>query len=1226
MASASFALSPGVQVTETDLSQIIAAVATSSAALVGFSRKGRSFQRVKVTSDKDFVGLFGNPNAADGFLHYAALGYLAEGNDLTATRVHNGAKFAGAIVADDVDTTLERWADLVGTQNERGTLTSFAKTLSKTPIAPASTTVFAKIAVAVNNDATGVVSVAVPPTSSYSGSGIAGLPVVPGTVQLFVAVSSTNTHTFTDPAGDGILTDGQGGSGTFDYVSGAWAVTMTEASTVAGQPIRASYKHTGSGSAISARANAYGSFQDRASNPQMRGSVSHSTGEMTVEFLPVSVSNEDTLHNTVVGQLTYQSRRDSLKVPIIPGSLVITVNYDSPGTNLETFSDNGDGSLTGDRGGSGAINYLTGAWSLTLGVNSILVFAGGDILASYDYQVYPAPNSTVRALYAYTPKFKSVVNRGVFLFVGNGSKTSESYILKGPVKATTDAGSPTVRVYRSGQRVGGSGIPSGTDMDITGSEMAAASPSQNRVDLSASNPSLNVAFSTAPATNELIWIEWEAEGVSDTNAIDFTDFADPILALFGDNEGVWADTGSSGGVRIRVANVQEAAGTFDLQVYQRQNGSLVKKATYTVSRKDIRDGNGRQLYVEKRLNDLNNLIRATNNDAVADTVLPYHTVQGESLADGDGVSNDFTCRASQAPIQPGSVAISAKVGAGTETVTDGAANGRLVDGSGNLRGTVNYETGEINDLRFSAAPTAPAFVLNEDLGITTTASAGPYAGTLDNFPVKPGTVNLMIVELGLVHTAETTVSTSNGTNPTFTGTVSNPDVVPGTVHLVVPTSGSTNEVFTDPDRDGVLVGSNGGVGTINYGPGVGAGDWSVTVSGTVSDAPLPITVTYRTRTSFYADRLIDDGAGNLWEGSITDPTKTKVGTVDYATGAIAFTLSSSPSAGKSVLANYTWRTISANYFTSIDVDLDGGDDGSAITSGNLIDGWDLYSDPEQVDIRMLLNAGYVSVAVQQKMVDICTSRKDCISVLDIDPTAFDTQLSPTESAQLAIQWRRLTQNFNTNYSATYAGYLRIYDKYNDKEVIIPPSGHMGGIFARNDRLGEPWTAPAGFRRATLDVLGVTHAYGQTDRDNLYQAQINPIRVFPGQGIVVWGQKTEQVSASALDRINVRRLLIVLEKAISIFLENTVFEPNDVFTRGKVTDGITDYLTNVKARRGLYDFQVVCDTSNNTPSVIDANGLEVDVYLKPVKAGEFINLNMILTTTGASFQELIQQAA
>jgi len=298
-----------------------------------------------------------------------------------------------------------------------------------------------------------------------------------------------------------------------------------------------------------------------------------------------------------------------------------------------------------------------------------------------------------------------------------------------------------------------------------------------------------------------------------------------------------------------------------------------------------------------------------------------------------------------------------------------------------------------------------------------------------------------------------------------------------------------------------------------------------------------------------------------------------------------------------------------------------GSDGSAVTSADLVTGWDAFSNPDNVDIRVLIGSGQTDIPVQQKLKTIVEDRKDCIALLDM-PYA---QLSSVTSM---VTWRESTQNFNSSYVALYSPWVKMYDPYNDKIIEVPPSGYVASQIAYNDYVAEVWYAPAGFNRGIANVLGLTNVFTQGERDTLYSSGINPLQTFRGEGNVIWGQKTEQVKASALDRVNVRRLLITIEKAISVALRYFVFEPNSDVTRFRIVSMIEYYMDQLSAKGAFQDelgdkgYLVVCDITNNPPAVIDANELHVDVFLKPSRAAEYIQLQTIITTTGASFTELV----
>ena len=244
------------------------------------------------------------------------------------------------------------------------------------------------------------------------------------------------------------------------------------------------------------------------------------------------------------------------------------------------------------------------------------------------------------------------------------------------------------------------------------------------------------------------------------------------------------------------------------------------------------------------------------------------------------------------------------------------------------------------------------------------------------------------------------------------------------------------------------------------------------------------------------------------------------------------------------------------------------------------------------------------------MVALAQSRTDCISVIDLVPYAANVNTVVTQAS-----------SFDTSYSATYWPWLQTIDAATNQTVWVPPSTYIPGVYAFTDASSDPWFAPAGLIRGSLgSVVRAERQLTSGNRDSLYEANINPIATFPGSGIVVFGQKTLQKKASALDRVNVRRLLISLKSFISQVSNNLVFEQNTIATRNNFLSQVNPYLESVQQRQGLYSFKVVMDDSNNTPDVVDRNQLIGQIYLQPTKTAEFIILDFNVLPTGATFPE------
>jgi phage tail sheath protein FI len=220
-----------------------------------------------------------------------------------------------------------------------------------------------------------------------------------------------------------------------------------------------------------------------------------------------------------------------------------------------------------------------------------------------------------------------------------------------------------------------------------------------------------------------------------------------------------------------------------------------------------------------------------------------------------------------------------------------------------------------------------------------------------------------------------------------------------------------------------------------------------------------------------------------------------------------------------------------------------------------------------------------------------------------------------------IDYRNLLRS--TSYAVLDSGYKYQYDKYNDVYRWVPLNGDTAGLCVRTDNTRDPWFSPAGFNRGQIkNVVKLAFNPDKADRDQLYKNGINPVVNFPGQGVVLYGDKTLLAKPSAFDRINVRRLFIVLEKAIATASKFTLFEFNDEFTRASFRNLVEPFLRDVQGRRGIYDFRVVCDDTNNTPEVIDRNEFRGDIYIKPARSINFIQLNFVAVRTGVEFEEIV----
>ena len=294
----------------------------------------------------------------------------------------------------------------------------------------------------------------------------------------------------------------------------------------------------------------------------------------------------------------------------------------------------------------------------------------------------------------------------------------------------------------------------------------------------------------------------------------------------------------------------------------------------------------------------------------------------------------------------------------------------------------------------------------------------------------------------------------------------------------------------------------------------------------------------------------------------------------------------------------------------------GTDDSGALANDDVKLAWGDFENPEDVTVNILINGGYAFEAdadIGKEMDRIAQARQDCVAVLD---TPFDL------SSSALVTWRTTTLGLNSSYSALYAPWLKVYDPYNDKDVWIPPSGHIAGVYALTDYVTEPWFAPAGKNRGMIVAKELSKNFPKGERDTLYPAGINPIRKLQAGGNAVWGQRNLQTKESRTNRINVRRLLITVQGSLTTALEDFQFEQNDYATRLQIEMAATAFLRDIQRRRGLYDFAVVCDERNNTPDVIDSQEIRADFYLKPTAVGEFMRARSVVTPTGVSFEEAI----
>ena len=297
--------------------------------------------------------------------------------------------------------------------------------------------------------------------------------------------------------------------------------------------------------------------------------------------------------------------------------------------------------------------------------------------------------------------------------------------------------------------------------------------------------------------------------------------------------------------------------------------------------------------------------------------------------------------------------------------------------------------------------------------------------------------------------------------------------------------------------------------------------------------------------------------------------------------------------------------------------LNDGDSGLAVTDTNMIAGADSFANANDLSITLLMDGGYSVPSYQKALNLIAEQRQDCVAILS---TPYAEQVK-ADKINALVTYKKETLNLDSSYSALYTPHVQVQDKFNDRKLWISPDGHVASSISFSSNNYEIWYPPAGFKRGKLStVLDTRIRFSNGEMDVLYNNSINPIRFISGKGIVVWGQKTLQARESALDRLNVRLLLIVIEPAIKEFLENFLFDINDAGNRSVVETMLESYMIGIKARKGVYDFDVKCDNENNTASDIDANRMNVDVYIKPTKSTEEIPVRIVITPSNISFAQ------
>lgn len=358
-----------------------------------------------------------------------------------------------------------------------------------------------------------------------------------------------------------------------------------------------------------------------------------------------------------------------------------------------------------------------------------------------------------------------------------------------------------------------------------------------------------------------------------------------------------------------------------------------------------------------------------------------------------------------------------------------------------------------------------------------------------------------------------------------------------------------------------------------------------------------------------SDAKLEDGTSNYYKDVINSRSN-YIWWMAHPDGVSNTNFGTATSSGK------TYGSANSAYTAT----LTGGTQDISVAS-DTINGYNKFKNADEVDISLIMTSDHSSTIVNHIIDNIAEYRKDCVAF--VSPRRTDVVYSGGNEDTDCISYKNNTINKSTSYAVMDCNWKYQYDKYNDVYRWVPLNGDIAGLCVRTDFERDPWFSPAGFNRGAIkNLTRLAWNPNKTQRDELYKNGINPIVSFPGEGTILFGDKTMLAKPSAFDRINVRRLFIVLEKAIARASKYSLFEFNDAFTRAQFVALVEPYLRDVQGRRGIFDYRVVCDETNNTPEVIDRNEFIGDIYIKPARSINFIQLNFIAVRTGVSFDEVV----
>jgi phage tail sheath protein FI len=497
-------------------------------------------------------------------------------------------------------------------------------------------------------------------------------------------------------------------------------------------------------------------------------------------------------------------------------------------------------------------------------------------------------------------------------------------------------------------------------------------------------------------------------------------------------------------------------------------------------------------------------------------------------------------------------------------------------------------------LKYSSSLQVVRMVDSDGVNATdVTLGTQPVIKNLENFTAQEAALdsdnNIFIArypgDLGnslQISTCPVSTSDSAFDNWTYAGSF---DGAPGTSSFASGVGASNDEMHVVViDQDGLITGTRGSV--LETYPYVSVASNAKNTDGT----------------SNYVKDVINNRSNFIWMAGFGSSTFSSVAGTTAASG-----------------VNYQ----DASFDDVRTASLANGANSSALGTSEYLNGFDLFEDKDTITVDFLIAPGMTSRANQTTVVNdlVATAqslRKDCVVVAS--PARTDVVNSNNPVGNAVTTANTFT---NSSYLVTDNNYLKVYDKYNDKYRFIPAASSTAGIMAATDLTAAPWFSPAGSRRGQyLGITSLSYTPTKLQRDTLYKAGINPIANIPGQGVLLFGDKTKLNRPSAFDRINVRRLFLVMERAIALAARSTLFEFNDEFTRAEFVNIVEPFLREIRGRRGITDFRVVCDETNNTPAVIDRNEFIASIFVKPARSINYITLNFVAVRTGVDFEEVV----